>query len=108
MFYVGLDIHTKRIAICALNETGQVVHRAQVRSLEEMLRLLRGFPDRFEVCYEASCGYGHFHDPAAPAGRTGPGGASGSVAVDLPFLCGVAAYVTTRRSLSRIRTLPAG
>src|SRR5262249_54933696 len=66
MFYVGLDIHTKRIAICALNETGQVVHRSQVRSSEEMLRTLNGLPDRFEVCYEASCGYGHFHDLLRP------------------------------------------
>jgi hypothetical protein len=32
MFYVGLDIHDKRIAICVLGETGQVVRRAQVRS----------------------------------------------------------------------------
>jgi transposase len=66
MLYVGLDIHTKRIAICALNETGQVVHRSQVRSIEEMLRVLQGLPDRFEVCYEASCGYGHFHDLLQP------------------------------------------
>ena len=28
MFYVGLDIHDKRIAICVLNETGQIVRRA--------------------------------------------------------------------------------
>ena len=27
MFYVGLDIHSKHISICVLNETGQVVHR---------------------------------------------------------------------------------
>jgi transposase len=66
MLYVGLDIHTKRIAICALNETGRVVHRSQVRSIEEMLRVLQGLPDRFEVCYEASCGYGHFHDLLQP------------------------------------------
>jgi len=26
------------------------------------MRILSGLPDRFEVCYEASCGYGHFHD----------------------------------------------
>jgi hypothetical protein len=33
MLYVGLDIHTKRISTCALNETGQVVHRKRfVRS----------------------------------------------------------------------------
>jgi transposase len=31
-----------------------------------MLRILRGLPDRFEVCYEASCGYGHYHDLLQP------------------------------------------
>jgi len=62
MFYVGLDIHAKHIAICVLNETGQFVHRSQVRTIDQMMRILEGLPDRFEVCYEASCGYGHFHD----------------------------------------------
>jgi transposase len=66
MFHVGLDIHSKRISICALNETGQVTHRSQVRSIDEMLRTLQGLPDRFEVCYEASCGYGHYHDVLRP------------------------------------------
>ena len=66
MFYVGLDIHSQRISICVLNATGQLAHRSQVRSLEEMLRVLRGLPDRFEVCYEASCGYGHYHDVLQP------------------------------------------
>jgi transposase len=31
-----------------------------------MMRILKGLPDRFEVCYEASCGYGHFHDLLRP------------------------------------------
>ena len=66
MLYVGLDIHTKHIAVCVLSQTGQVVQRARVRGLEEMLRLLKGLPDRFEVCYEASCGYGHYHDLLKP------------------------------------------
>jgi hypothetical protein len=66
MFHVGLDIHAKRIAICALDEKGQVVHRSQVRSIQDMLRVLTDLPDRFEVCYEASCGYGHFHDLLHP------------------------------------------
>jgi transposase len=66
MVYVGLDIHTKHISICALNEQGQLVHRSQVRNIEDMLRMLKGLPDRFEVCYEASCGYGHFHDLLRP------------------------------------------
>ena len=63
MFYVGLDIHSQRIAICVLGETGQIVRRAQVRTIDEMMRVLEALPDRFEVCYEASCGYGHYHDP---------------------------------------------
>src|SRR5262249_17700832 len=66
MFYVGLDIHDKRIAICVLAETGQVVRRAQVRTIDEMMRVLEALPDRFEVCYEASCGYGHYHDALSP------------------------------------------
>ena len=66
MLYVGLDIHTKHIAVCVLSQAGQVVQRARVRGIEEMLRLLRGLPDRFEVCYEASCGYGHYHDLLQP------------------------------------------
>src|SRR5262245_21505653 len=66
MFHVGLDIHSRRIAICVLSETGQVARRAQVRTIDEMMRLLEALPDRFEVCYEASCGYGHYHDLLRP------------------------------------------
>jgi hypothetical protein len=40
MFYVGLDIHDQRIAICVLGQTGQIVRRAQVRTIEEMMRML--------------------------------------------------------------------
>src|SRR5215469_7287365 len=66
MLYVGLDIHTKHISICVLSEAGQVTHRSRVRSIEEMLQILKGLPDRFEVCYEASCGYGHYYDLFCP------------------------------------------
>jgi transposase len=66
MLHVGLDIHSTRITICALDERGQVVRRAQVRTIEEMLTTLKDLPDRFEVCYEASCGYGHYHDLLRP------------------------------------------
>lgn len=50
MFHVGLDIHTRHISICALDEKGQVAHRPRVRGIQDMLRVL---PGRFEVCYEA-------------------------------------------------------
>ena len=66
MLHVGLDIHSTRITICVLGATGKVVHRSQVRTIEEMLATLKGLPDRFEVCYEASCGYGHYHDLLRP------------------------------------------
>src|SRR5579864_6503557 len=66
MFYVGLDIHSKRISLCVLSETGQVARRAQVRTIDEMMRILERLPDRFEVCYEASCGHGHYHDLLRP------------------------------------------
>jgi hypothetical protein len=63
---VGLDIHDKRIAICVRSEGGQIVRRAEVRSIDEIMRILEALPDRFEVCYEASCGYGHYHDLLSP------------------------------------------
>jgi len=66
MLYVGLDIHNKHITICVLNETGQIVHRGQVRALNQLMRILETLPDRFDVCYEASCGYGHYHDILRP------------------------------------------
>src|SRR5215208_1972076 len=66
MLHVGLDIHSKRIFACVLSEKGQVTHRAQVRALDELVRFLKGLPGRFEVCYEASCGYGHYHDLLQP------------------------------------------
>ena len=30
------------------------------------MRILERLPDRFKVCYEGSCGYGHFHDLLHP------------------------------------------
>ena len=66
MFHVGLDIHSRRIAVWVLSEMGQVARRAQVRTIDEMMRILEALPDRFEVCYEASCGYGHYHDLLRP------------------------------------------
>ena len=48
MVHVGLDIPSKHISICALSETGQVAQRCRMRSIEEMLRILQGLPDRVE------------------------------------------------------------
>ncbi|HUQ70196.1 MAG TPA: IS110 family transposase [Planctomycetaceae bacterium] len=66
MFYVGLDIHSRQITMCVLDENGKLLQRAQVRTVAELESRLRSLPDRFEVCYEASCGYGHYHDVLSP------------------------------------------
>jgi hypothetical protein len=66
LFHIGLDIHSKHITACVLGEAGHVFHRSRVRGPEEVLRILRGLPDRFEVCYEARRGYGHYHDLLRP------------------------------------------
>lgn len=66
MLYVGLDIHSKHITFCVLNGDGKLVRRGQVRAIDEMVRFLSHLPERCEICYEASCGYGHYHDLLRP------------------------------------------
>jgi len=61
MFYVGLDVHSKWIVICILNEDGKVVVRQRVRQVDQMLSVL-GLLPRYQVCFEASCGYGGLYD----------------------------------------------
>lgn len=66
MLYVGLDIHSKHITICVVDGGGNVTQRAQVRQLDQMVRLLEVLPKPIAVCYEVSCGYGHYHDLLTP------------------------------------------
>jgi transposase len=61
MFYVGLDVHSKLIAICVLNSGGKVVERHSVREVQQMMRVLERLP-RFAACFEASCSYGWLYD----------------------------------------------
>jgi hypothetical protein len=35
MFYVGLDIHAKHIAMCVLTEVGKIYRRCQVRTVAQ-------------------------------------------------------------------------
>ena len=43
MFYVGLDIHSKSIVICVLDNDGKVCGRATVRQLDELMAKLQRF-----------------------------------------------------------------
>lgn len=62
MFYVGLDVHSKQITVCVLDERGNRVRLTEVGTVAELERLLRNLGDRLEVCFEASCGYGWYFD----------------------------------------------
>ena len=62
MFYVGLDIHAKQITICVLDENGQVYRRCQVRQIDQMMDFLDRLPGTFQVCFEASTGYGMYFE----------------------------------------------
>lgn len=62
MFYVGLDLHARQITVCILNQDGKVYQRAQVRDMHELLKLLSGFSEPFQACFEASTGYGIYYE----------------------------------------------
>jgi len=61
MLYAGLDIHQSHITVCVLDSNGKVYQRWQVRDAQELLERLAELPP-FEVCYEASTGYGRFYE----------------------------------------------
>jgi transposase len=66
MLYVGLDVHGKFIEFCVLDQQGRVVRRGRVRQVSELLQMLAGLPAPFQVVYEASCGYGCYHEVFEP------------------------------------------
>jgi len=61
MLYVGLDIHKSHITVCVLDSNGKVFQRWQVSDAAELMTRLKELPP-FEVCYEASTGYGRFYE----------------------------------------------
>jgi transposase len=65
MLYVGLDVHSKQITVCVLNSNGQVYQRCQVRQVDQLLAMLGGLSEPFQVCFEASTGYGRLFEELA-------------------------------------------
>ena len=62
MLYVGLDIHLKQISVCVLDENGKVLRRERVPDVSALVKLLTSLGQPLSVCYEASCGYGRWHE----------------------------------------------
>ena len=69
MFYIGLDVHTKQITVCVLNQDGKVHQRCQVREISQLMSFLEQVGEPFEVCFEASCGYGTLFELLKPVAR---------------------------------------
>ena len=62
MLYIGLDVHLKHITVCVLNDSGKQQQRCQVSDLPQLMKFLTKLTEPFEVCFEASCGYGQLFE----------------------------------------------
>jgi len=73
MRHVGIDVQLRRSSVCVLDEHGQIVERATFHGpWTGVVAWLGRIEAPFEVCFEASCGYGPLpsqpHPWAAPPG----------------------------------------
>jgi len=67
MFRVGLDYHQRRSSICILDVNGKCVKRLSILGtwielLAALKKLREQLMDPMEICFEASCGYGHLYE----------------------------------------------
>jgi transposase len=63
MLYVGVDVHWKKSSVCILNDHGRQIKSQQVTGgWNRMLEALGSIGEPFNVCFEASCGYGHLYE----------------------------------------------
>jgi transposase len=66
MLTIGLDVHQRLSALCILGPGGELVKEMVVRGGWDLLVAeLSRIQEPFQVCYEASCGYGALHDRLA-------------------------------------------
>lgn len=70
MLTVGLDVHYKSWSLCVLNADGGVVFERKGRGGRESLYAeLSRLEEPFQICFEASCGYGPLHDRLSKMAR---------------------------------------
>ena len=63
MWTVGLDVHAKSSVLCVLDHHGKHLQTKQVRGgWDRLCEQLVGLAKPFQVCFEASCGYGALYD----------------------------------------------
>jgi len=63
MLTVGIDVHFSKSSLCILDAHGKVIRHEEVKGpWSEVTGVLAKLRQPFQVCYEASLGYGHLHD----------------------------------------------
>jgi transposase len=63
MLHLGLDVHSKQSKLAFRNDDGKELSTETVRGpWDQVLARLRRLDEPFQVCYEASCGYGALYD----------------------------------------------
>jgi transposase len=67
MYYVGLDVHQKRSALCILNAQGKKVKEFQVLGdWDHLVEAIADLPGPRAICFEASTGCGVLYDRLRP------------------------------------------
>lgn len=85
MFYVGLDIHTKHISICVLNQDGKVHRRDQVRQVDQLGARSRRAPRSLRGLLRGEHWIWPVFRVAERAGLPGGGRSSGPAETDFSF-----------------------
>jgi transposase len=67
MLTVGLDVHQSSSSVCVLDEKGNRVKEREIRGgWDPLIEELGKLKEPFQVCYEASTGYGALYERLAP------------------------------------------
>ncbi len=67
MLTVGLDVHQSHTSVCVLDEKGNRLREQEVKGGYEAVAVaLSKFQGPFQVCYEASTGYGALYERLSP------------------------------------------
>lgn len=63
MLTVGLDVHFRKSAMCVLDENGKKLREVEVKGhWPAVIAELGRLDEPFQICYEASLGYGHLYE----------------------------------------------
>ena len=67
MLAIGMDVHQRSSTICIVGPTGRIVKRETIKGHPRLIvERLKRIGEPFEVCYEASSGYGWLFDQIQP------------------------------------------